>query len=99
MVILLTAFQKSLSTYIRRYQAQNAKTEDLWNVLSEVSGEPVDLMMNTWTKKTGYPVIHVELIDHILELKQVLWSFNKKWLANTYYGSLLSETVTKDCLI
>ncbi|XP_057455124.1 aminopeptidase M1-like isoform X2 [Lotus japonicus] len=63
-------FQKSLSTYVGRYQAQNAKTEDLWNVLSEVSGEPVDLMMDTWTKKTGYPVIHVELIDSILEFKQ-----------------------------
>ncbi|RDX98863.1 Aminopeptidase M1-A, partial [Mucuna pruriens] len=63
-------FQKSLSTYMRRYQAQNAKTEDLWNVLSEVSGEPVNLMMNTWTKKAGYPVIHVELIDNILKFKQ-----------------------------
>ncbi|TKY64316.1 Aminopeptidase M1 [Spatholobus suberectus] len=63
-------FQKSLSAYIRRYQAQNAKTEDLWNVLSEVSGVPVNLMMNTWTKKAGYPVIHVELIDSILEFKQ-----------------------------
>ncbi|KAK7349272.1 hypothetical protein VNO77_06514 [Canavalia gladiata] len=63
-------FQKSLSTYIRRYRAQNAKTEDLWNVLSEVSGEPVNLMMNTWTKKAGYPVIHVQLIDCILEFKQ-----------------------------
>ncbi|XP_020219267.1 aminopeptidase M1 isoform X1 [Cajanus cajan] len=64
------AFQKSLSTYIGRYQAQNAKTEDLWNVLSEISGVPANLMMNTWTKKAGYPVIHVELIDGILKFKQ-----------------------------
>ncbi|KAG5036659.1 hypothetical protein JHK86_017499 [Glycine max] len=27
--------KKSLSTYMRRYPAQNAKTEDLWNVLSQ----------------------------------------------------------------
>ncbi|KAK7255647.1 hypothetical protein RIF29_29062 [Crotalaria pallida] len=63
-------FQESLSTYIRRYQAQNARTEDLWDVLSEVSGLPVNTMMSTWTKQTGYPVISVELIDHILEFKQ-----------------------------
>ncbi|XP_058750253.1 aminopeptidase M1-like [Vicia villosa] len=63
-------FQKSLSTYITRYQAKNARTEDLWNVLSEVSGEPVNLMMNAWTKSTGYPVIRVQLTNNILEFKQ-----------------------------
>ncbi|KEH18421.1 puromycin-sensitive aminopeptidase-like protein [Medicago truncatula] len=63
-------FQKSLSTYIRKYQAKNARTEDLWNVLSEVSGEPVDIMMHNWTKSTGYPVIHVQLTANILEFKQ-----------------------------
>lgn len=69
--------KKSLSTYIRKYQAKNARTEDLWNVLSEVSGEPVDIMMHNWTKSTGYPVIHVQLTDNILEFKQVLWSCNQ----------------------
>ncbi|XP_028807443.1 aminopeptidase M1 isoform X2 [Neltuma alba] len=63
-------FQKSLSNYIRKYQGQNAGTEDLWTVLSEESGVPVNSMMNTWTKKTGYPVINVKLEGHILELKQ-----------------------------
>ncbi|KAF7843543.1 aminopeptidase M1-like isoform X1 [Senna tora] len=63
-------FQKSLSTYIRKYQGKNARTEDLWTVLSEESGVQVNSMMNTWTKKTGYPVISVKLNDHILEFKQ-----------------------------
>ncbi|KAK4269134.1 hypothetical protein QN277_022328 [Acacia crassicarpa] len=63
-------FQKSLSTYIRKYQGQNAGTEDLWTVLSEESSVQVNSMMNTWTKKTGYPVINVKLEDNILELKQ-----------------------------
>ncbi|XP_054780299.1 aminopeptidase M1-like isoform X2 [Prosopis cineraria] len=63
-------FQKSLSTYIRKHQGQNARTEDLWTVLSEESGVQVNSMMNTWTKETGYPVINVKLEDHILELKQ-----------------------------
>ncbi|KHN01375.1 Puromycin-sensitive aminopeptidase [Glycine soja] len=62
--------KKSLSTYMRRYPAQNAKTEDLWNVLSQVSGVLFNIMMNTWTRKAGYPVIHVELKDSILEFKQ-----------------------------
>jgi len=55
---------------MRRYPAQNAKTEDLWNVLSQVSGVLFNIMMNTWTRKAGYPVIHVELKDSILEFKQ-----------------------------
>ncbi|KAL3008460.1 hypothetical protein AAZX31_07G033400 [Glycine max] len=53
---------KSLSTYMRRYPAQNAKTEDLWNVLSQVSGVLFNIMMNTWTRKAGYPVIHSQFL-------------------------------------
>lgn len=81
---------------MRRYQSNNARTEDLWNVLSEVSGEPVNLMMNTWTKSTGYPVIHVQLTDNILEFKQVLWSCNQT-LMFTINDTFLSFTFEHNC--
>ncbi|XP_040370036.1 aminopeptidase M1 isoform X4 [Rosa chinensis] len=63
-------FQKSLSSYIKRYSEKNAKTEDLWSVLSEESGLKISEMMDDWTKKQGYPVISVTAKDHILEFEQ-----------------------------
>ncbi|XP_050285452.1 aminopeptidase M1-like isoform X1 [Quercus robur] len=63
-------FQKSLSLYIKRYAGKNAKTEDLWCVLSEESGLQINSMMDDWTKKNGYPVISVKSKDDILEFEQ-----------------------------
>ncbi|GFY97179.1 aminopeptidase M1 [Actinidia rufa] len=63
-------FQKSLSSYMKNYAYKNAKTEDLWSVLSEESGVQVNTMMDTWTKKKGYPVISVKYEDCNLEFEQ-----------------------------
>ncbi|XWS16195.1 hypothetical protein CRYUN_Cryun34aG0064300 [Craigia yunnanensis] len=63
-------FQKSLSLYMKRYAWDNARTEDLWSVLSEVSGIQVNSMMDSWTKQKGYPVISVKSKDNILEFEQ-----------------------------
>ncbi|KAK3013476.1 hypothetical protein RJ639_009784 [Escallonia herrerae] len=63
-------FQRSLASYINRFACQNAKTEDLWSVLSEESGFEVNSMMDLWTKQKGYPVISVEYKDQILEFEQ-----------------------------
>ena len=64
-------FQRSMSTYMKRYAGKNAKTDDLWSVLSEESGIQVNSMMDTWTKQKGYPLISVKSKDNILELEQV----------------------------
>ncbi|XP_015696321.2 aminopeptidase M1-D [Oryza brachyantha] len=63
-------FQTALASYIKKYAYSNAKTEDLWVVLEEVSGEPVKDLMTTWTKKQGYPVVSVKLKGHDVELEQ-----------------------------
>ncbi|KAF8393584.1 hypothetical protein HHK36_021828 [Tetracentron sinense] len=63
-------FQRSLASYMKRYAGKNARTEDLWRVLSEESGVQVDAMMDTWTKQKGYPVISVKSKDHILDFEQ-----------------------------
>ena len=64
-------FQKALASYIKKYAYSNAKTEDLWAVLEEESGEPVKDLMTTWTKQQGYPVIYAKINGHDLELEQV----------------------------
>lgn len=64
-------FQKALALYIKKYAYSNAKTEDLWAVLEEESGEPVKDLMTTWTKQQGYPVIYAKINGDELELEQV----------------------------
>ncbi|XP_062159287.1 aminopeptidase M1-like [Alnus glutinosa] len=63
-------FQRSLASYIKKYACSNAKTEDLWAVLEEGSGEPVKKLMNSWTKQQGYPVVSVKVKDKKLEFEQ-----------------------------
>ncbi|KAG5537939.1 hypothetical protein RHGRI_025134 [Rhododendron griersonianum] len=63
-------FQKSLSSYMKNYAWKNTKTEDLWSILSEESGVQVNALMDTWTKKKGYPVISVKYEDCNLEFEQ-----------------------------
>ncbi|XP_038896093.1 aminopeptidase M1-like isoform X2 [Benincasa hispida] len=63
-------FQKALSEYIERYAWKNAKTDDLWAVISEESGTQINSMMNTWTKQMGYPVISVKSRDNTVEFEQ-----------------------------
>ncbi|GJV05289.1 aminopeptidase M1-like protein isoform X1, partial [Tanacetum coccineum] len=63
-------FQKSLSSYMKKYACKNATTEDLWSVISEESGIEVNKLMDIWTKQTGYPLIYVKLEENTLEFEQ-----------------------------
>lgn len=67
-------FQRALASYIKRHACSNAKTEDLWAVLEEESGEPVNQLMSSWTKQQGYPVVTVKLKDQQLEFAQSQFS-------------------------
>ncbi|XP_022715192.1 aminopeptidase M1-like isoform X2 [Durio zibethinus] len=73
-------FQKSLNLYMKRHAWNNARTEDLWSVLSEVSGIQVNSMMDSWTKQKGYPVISVKSKDCILEFEQ------SQFLSSGFHG-------------
>ena len=53
-------FRKGVSKYLKMYQYANAETKDLWDALNSEAGDlPKDLasIMDTWTKKPGYPVV------------------------------------------
>ncbi|KVI05923.1 protein of unknown function DUF3358 [Cynara cardunculus var. scolymus] len=54
----------------QKYACKNARTEDLWSVLSDESGVEVNKLMDIWTKQTGYPVIYVKSEDYTLEFEQ-----------------------------
>ncbi|KAK4580843.1 hypothetical protein RGQ29_024479 [Quercus rubra] len=63
-------FQRSLASYVKKFACSNAKTEDLWAALEEGSGEPVNKLMNSWTKQKGYPVVSVKVKDQKLVFEQ-----------------------------
>ncbi|XP_021738945.1 aminopeptidase M1-like [Chenopodium quinoa] len=63
-------FQRALACYIKKYACSNAKTEDLWAVLEEVSGDPVKELMNSWTQQKGYPVVSVGVKNQKLDVEQ-----------------------------
>ena len=52
-------FRDGIRGYLERHAYANTETNDLWDALEEVSGEPVRAMMNTWILQGGYPVIDV----------------------------------------
>ncbi|XP_030944646.1 aminopeptidase M1-like isoform X2 [Quercus lobata] len=63
-------FQRSLASYIKKFACSNAKAEDLWAALEEGSGEPVNQLMNSWTKQKGYPIVSVKVKDRKLVFEQ-----------------------------
>jgi puromycin-sensitive aminopeptidase len=54
-------FRRGLVHYLSAHQYGNARTEDLWASLAQVSGQPVKEIMDTWTKQPGYPVVDIRL--------------------------------------
>ncbi|MCP9257385.1 Aminopeptidase [Dirofilaria immitis] len=52
-------FQKGLRIYLKRFQYSNAVTNDLWDALSEASGQDIKTLMSTWTKQMGYPLVSI----------------------------------------
>ena len=55
-------FRKGVHNYLDNLKYSNAKTEQLWQYLSESSGMKVDELMNSWTKKDGFPVVSVKIL-------------------------------------
>lgn len=52
-------FLDGVSKYLNKHKYSNAKTDDLWQALSEVSGQDVNTFMEPWIKKIGFPVVTV----------------------------------------
>ncbi|KAK7003237.1 hypothetical protein BgiMline_004674 [Biomphalaria glabrata] len=57
-----STFFKGITAYLNRYQYGNAKTDDLWNIMSENSENlDVKYFMDTWTVQQGFPYINISL--------------------------------------
>lgn len=56
-------FLKGVSNYLKKYSYSNAKSDDLWNSISEVSGLPITKLVEPWIRKVGYPYLKVEKLN------------------------------------
>jgi aminopeptidase 2 len=63
-------FVKGVQWYLKKHAYGNAKTSDLWEALSYVSGKDVGALMESWTKHVGYPVVDVEEKEGAVVLTQ-----------------------------
>lgn len=53
-------FRKGLKYYLKKHSFKNAKTINLWEAFEKVSKKPVRRVMNSWTKKAGFPLVIVD---------------------------------------
>ncbi|KAH9498235.1 hypothetical protein Btru_008048 [Bulinus truncatus] len=67
-------FKTGLSDYLKAHAYDNAQTQDLWDAMDEVyqmpQGLTVSMVMDTWTKQKGYPVVTLTQDKDSLVLKQ-----------------------------
>lgn len=75
-------FQRAVSTFVKTYKDKVAKTEDVWQILTDTSRNsnvflPPDTsigdIMNTWTEQRGYAKLTVtrDLANNKVIIKQV----------------------------
>ena len=67
-------FRHGVINYLNKFKFSNAKGEDLWNSLSEISRENVNEILKDWITKPGYPVIYVSAEGNKIRLKQERFS-------------------------
>ena len=64
------AFRRGVSHYLAKYRYANARSEDLWASLGEVSDRPVGRIMAEWINRPGYPIVHANWTEGKLNLRQ-----------------------------
>ncbi|RWZ78842.1 MAG: M1 family peptidase [Candidatus Microsaccharimonas sossegonensis] len=62
--------QTGLKTYFKKFAYQNTDANDLWECLSEASGQDIGLLMNSWISQSGYPVLNVSQDGDLVHLSQ-----------------------------
>ncbi len=63
-------FRRAVSLYLAKNQYSNARAEDLWAALDEVTGRAISPLVNAWISRPGYPVIRASWKTGQLTLRQ-----------------------------
>lgn len=100
------SFRRGVTEYLERFRYSNARTEDLWESLERVAGEPVRPLITPWTDRPGLPVVTARLGASGLELRQDRFTYHGRieeppWPIPIVYdvdgrrGRLLLDTRTR----
>src|SRR5213594_2884071 len=72
-------FREGIRRYIAAHKYSNSTTADLWNALSESSGQPFAEIAAGWTEQPGFPVVKVKQeADGKIRLTQERFTANFK---------------------
>jgi puromycin-sensitive aminopeptidase len=63
-------FRDGIREYLVTHSYANTETEDLWDALEAVTGEPVRRIMDTWIWQGGHPLVSAYLEGDVVRLDQ-----------------------------
>jgi puromycin-sensitive aminopeptidase len=63
-------FRRGVRNYIRTHREGNTVAADLWNALSDASGEDVEALVRPWIEQEGYPVVSIRRTGGAVEFRQ-----------------------------
>jgi aminopeptidase N len=81
-------FRCGLSGYLERFSYGNAETKDLWKALEKSSEKPVGMVMATWTRQKGYPLIIVSNVKVDLVRKETTLFISSMFSSINIFGLL-----------
>jgi puromycin-sensitive aminopeptidase len=56
----LQTFKEALRYYLSNHKYSNASSKDLWDAVSKKSGKDIETLMNSWTRKMGFPLVEIK---------------------------------------
>ncbi|KAK0107228.1 Aminopeptidase 2 mitochondrial [Cadophora gregata] len=92
-------FLQGIRRFMRQKAYGNGDPEDLWEVLSHISGSDIGAVMKSWTDNAGYPVINVEEseADSTITLTQSPFSLSK--IENTTSYPIFLDILTSQGIL
>jgi len=63
-------FRKGLKNYLSSFKYKNAQGQDLWNAIGKASKMPVSIMVNSWLKQPGFPLVDIKQKGNDLQITQ-----------------------------
>ncbi len=63
-------FRNGLKNYFQKHSYGNTSRNDLWQALSETSGQDIDSFMTPWIEQSGQPLLRVKRNGNKLHLSQ-----------------------------
>ena len=69
-------FASGVREYLTRFRYGNARTEDLWRALEDVSKVPVATLVGPWIDRPGVPLVTVRRVREGIELAQERFTYD-----------------------